>query len=232
MNNPSVVQAYDDKDAPARNAELIPTNNAKFESILQRVNEPSYKKMIMNTYNISNDEYNGVIKTMIGMYGQESKFDTDYSAKFPPEPKWATYLNPWWKDQSVGPFQLKVNAMEEETRDMLPREGSEAIATLNDPATAADYAVRFLAENVKQLRRRAKAGKTKNLTKENYMEYLPYVVSQQGWLARSDKQSKRKKGTILGEGTNLYKDAINYYNDQLGLQLVSGSVPNFVPEIV
>jgi len=202
----------------AEGDENINLSESRIPEILNQVNDPEYKKMIMKDYNISNDEYNAMIKTMMGQYMMESQGGTDYQSGLKlPENKLFSYIMPksWVWNKSLGPFQTNYGSLSDKTRKLYPSDERDVLDSIYDPVKSSDIAMRFLAENVSQLRNRAKSGNKENLTRENYLDFLPYLINQQGWLARSDKSSREKKGSILGEGVNKYVQGVKYYGDQL-----------------
>jgi hypothetical protein len=202
----------------AEGDENINLSESRIPEILNQVNDPEYKKMIMKDYNISNDEYNAMIKTMMGQYMMESQGGTDYQSGLKlPENKLFSYFMPnsWVWNKSLGPFQMNYGSLSDKTRKLYPSDERDVLDFIYDPVKSSDIAMRFLAENVSQLRNRAKSGNKENLTQENYLDFLPYLINQQGWLARSDKSSRKKKGSILGEGVNKYVQGVKYYGDQL-----------------
>ena len=201
------------------NKDWIDLRESRVPEIVNQINDPEYKKMIMREYNISDAEYNAAAKTMMGQYMMESQGGTNWQSGFKiPENRFFANFMPksWVWNKSLGPFQIKYSSLGEKTRKLYPSDEREALDFIYDPMKSSDVAMRYLAENVRTLRNLAnQEGERQNMTPENYLDFLPYVISQPGWLRRTDEESQSKKGSILGEGVNRYIQGIKDYGDRL-----------------
>jgi len=212
----------------------IDASKSGLTEILAKYNDPQYKYDYMRTHNISNAEYDALVSNMVGIYGAETKFGTDYfgkdkkimGVKVPaPEWPWATKLADKLgiinqEDISIGPFQLKYNDLPEAYRKTI--KGHE----LYNPMTAADAAMEYLTAGLPLLRKRANTTAetatednpySQNITKDNYLEYVPYLYSLRGWL-KGDESTMEKKGDIL-KGEAGYKQLVDQYRNNV-LQII------------
>jgi hypothetical protein len=169
----------------------------------------------------------------------ESKFNTNYTK----EPLWLQEMYgssdtgipgifnfKGARKRSIGPFQLKYSSLGDKTREYMGENTIQNVRKkLFDPMSSFNVAVRYLAEQVPQLRNYSKKeGERQNMTRENYMKYLPYMISQQGWVRNTDEKNLRRDSenpqnvgffdpepTILGQGRNAYIEGIRNYANQL-----------------
>jgi hypothetical protein len=98
---------------------------------------PDFKNQFMTTQNVSSKEYNAIVKNVIGIYGQETKFGTRKEA-----PDWVAKKFPGLVS-TVGPFQINPKNLKTQR---FSRED------LFDPIKGAEAAATFLAENLQLLR--------------------------------------------------------------------------------
>ena len=226
--NPGVVdQAYNAKS-------YIDASKSGLTEILAKYNDPQYKYDYMRKHNISNAEYDALVSNMVGIYGAETKYGTDYvgkkkelmGVKVPaPEWPWATKIADKLgiinqEEKSIGPFQLTYNQLPEEYRKTI--KGDD----LYDPIIAADATMEYLTAGLPLLRKRANTTAetaternpySQNITKDNYLEYVPYLYNMRGWL-KGDKSTMENKGDIL-RGDAGYKQLVDQYRNNV-LQII------------
>ena len=218
--------------------EYIDASNSQLTDIIAKYNDPQYKYDYMRTHNISSDEYDAVVKTMVGVYGAETKFGTDYVTKDKfPEPPWLSkaanvvghipFLNKIPKiaklkneNRSIGPFQIKYSQLPEEYRKTIEAKD------LYDTMTGAEATMENLTAGLSLLRKRANTTAetatennpySSNITKENYLGYLPYLNNMRTWL-KGDKYTQEKYGDIL-KGEAEYKGLVDQFSNNV-LQII------------
>ena len=197
-------------------------DNSKLEEIVNKYNDPKYKYDYMRTHNISSNEYDLAVSNMIGIYGAETKFGTQYITKRKaPESPWliklANSLGAINQEKhSIGPFQVTYNQLPESYRKTIKAKD------LYDPMVGADATMENLTEGLSLLRKRANTTEktatennpySKNITKENYLEYLPYLHNMRKWL-KGDEYTKYKYGSVL-KGEAGYKNLVDYFRNNL-----------------
>jgi hypothetical protein len=189
---------------PDGSQEQIYLKDSKLPEILRMASDKKYD--IMKQHNISGDEYDAIVSNMLGMYGAETKFGTDYWGKGVPEWPLLTKTLPVFS--SVGPFQLGRNNFSKELKKKYSKDD------LYDPIKGAQANIEFLAENIPLLRKRAydkpdDPTYTEFITPDNYLEYIPYLQAAPGWL-RGDKATKKSKKDVV-RGEHDYKKLVDYY---------------------
>lgn len=210
--------------ATNRFADQIFTKESKLPEILQNISDINFKENFMKRYNIRSDEYDAIAKTMLGIYGAESKFGTDYwgSGKLP-EPQGLSKL---LGIGSVGPFQINRRNLSKDLRERYSNED------LHDPQKAAQATMEFLAEGMtgKGMNLRARAKKTedspmymRNVDPSNYLEYLPYLHNDPSWLT-GDKSTMQSKNDVVA-GEHPYKQLVDYYSGLFDVLPSSISTP-------
>jgi hypothetical protein len=214
--NPGMVdQAYNARS-------YIDATNSGLTDILTKYSDPQYKYDYMRSHNISNAEYDALVSNMVGIYGAESKFGTDYTANNKlPEWPWATKMADKLgiinqEEKSIGPFQLKYNQLPEAYRKTI--KGHD----LYDANIAADATMEYLTAGLPLLRKRANTTAetatednpySQNITKDNYLEYVPYLYNMRGWL-KGDEATMENKGDIL-RGDSGYKNLVDQYSNNI-----------------
>lgn len=184
--------------------EQIYLKDSKLPEILRMAADKKYD--IMKQHNISGDEYDAIVSNMLGMYGAETKFGTDYWGKGVPEWPLLTKTLPFFS--SVGPFQLGRNNFSKELKKKYSKDD------MYDPIKGAQANIEFLAENIPLLRKRAydkpdDLTYTEFITPDNYLEYIPYLQAAPGWLRGDEATKKSKKDVVRGEHD--YKKLVDYY---------------------
>lgn len=218
------VDSYSNKKAPSIFFQNKDSYNDISESnlpeILTKYSSPEYKKTFMSKYNISNSEYDAVVENMIGIYGAETKFNSDYLGKTKkvlgvniPAPEWRLLhdLRGNKENHSIGPFQVTYNQLPEEYRKSIK------IDDLYDPLKASEAALVHLTSGLTTLRKRANDTPdsptyTKNINKDNYLEFLPYVYNQPKWLAGDNSTTKNYNDVVAGNSS--YKQQVDFYKKQ------------------
>lgn len=192
----------------------INLEDSKINEILGMFSSPDFKKQFLTTQNVSSEEYDAIIKNVMGIYGQETKFGTRKEA-----PDFIAKSFPGLVS-SVGPFQINPKNLKTQK---FSRED------LFDPIKGAEAAAIFLAENLPLLRNRsnAKPGTdtySRNITKDNYLEYLPYLMNDQRVIRRGDYKNI-EKGFPIVQGKSDYKERVDNYIKMLGLESIPISRP-------
>jgi hypothetical protein len=218
---------------PGFPSETINLDESKLDEILTQFSDPDFKSNFMKQQKVSNDEYDAIVKNVIGIYGAESKFGTGYGR----EPLWLQKFLAGPKGiQSVGPFQINPKMLK--TKRFSRND-------LFDPILGSEAAAIFLAENLPLLRNRAglKPGDdhySENLNKDNYLEYIPYLMNQQGLLLGDNYTEEEKPGRIARffgadptptpenklTGDSEYNQAVKRYIENLGVQAIPASMSN------
>ncbi len=113
----------------------INLEDSKINEILNIFSNPDYKQQFMAAQNVSPEEYDAIVKNVIGIYGQETKFGTAYGR----EPIWLQKFLAGPKGiKTVGPFQINPDNLKTKR---FSRED------LFDPIKGAEAAATFLAED-------------------------------------------------------------------------------------
>jgi hypothetical protein len=218
---------------PGFPSETINLDESKLDEILIQFSDPDFKSNFMKQQKVSNDEYDAIVKNVIGIYGAESKFGTGYGR----EPLWLQKFLAGPKGiQSVGPFQINPKMLK--TKRFSRND-------LFDPILGSEAAAIFLAENLPLLRNRAglKPGDdhySENLNKDNYLEYIPYLMNQQGLLLGDNYTEEEKPGRMARffgadptptpenklTGDSEYNQAVKRYIENLGVQAIPASMSN------
>jgi hypothetical protein len=228
----AVEQAYNSKS-------YIDITKAKndLSIILSKWSDPLTKNEFMQTYNISSQEYDAAVKAMIGIYGAETKYGTDYvnlkegnvdlskyglgkhNFKYPaPEWRWLVdtfYSKKKQENMSIGPFQVTYSQLS----DKFKKENQSVDVTmLNDAVIASEAVMANLASGIPLLRKRANTTAetatednpySQNITKENYLDYISYLHNMRPWL-KGDAYTLKEYGSILG-GESAYKKLVDSY---------------------
>ena len=189
----------------------INLEDSKISEILNVFSNPDYKQQFMAAQNVSPEEYDAIVKNVIGIYGQETKFGTREEAL-----GLSKFLPGLYK--SVGPFQINPDNLKTKrfSRD-----------DLFDPIKGAEAAATFLAENIQMLRNRANAKPeddiySKNLRKDNYLEYLSLLMNDRDALAGDKKRIEL--GLPILEGKSSYKRNVDQYIQDLGVEAIPISI--------
>jgi hypothetical protein len=211
--------------------ESINLSASKLDEILTQFSNPDFKKNFMEQQQVSNDEYDAIVKNVVGIYGAESKFGTGYGT----EPLWLQKHFGALTD-SIGPFQINPKQLQTKRFDR---------KDFFDPVIGSEIAATFLAENLPLLRNRAKAQPgdkhySENLNQDNYLEYLPYLMNQQGLLKGDEYTKEEKPGRLakffgLGPtptpenklvGDSDYNLRVKDYVKKLGFEAIRASTRN------
>jgi len=217
-----------DDSSNKKNPTILLQNKSKYDDIsesrlpdiLSKYSDPEYKKKFMSTYNVSNREYDSLVENMVGIYGAETKFNSDYLGKTKkvlgvnvPAPEWGLLHNLIGnkENHSIGPFQVTYNQLPEEYKKSI------TVEDLSDPIKASEAAMVHLASGLTTLRKRASDKKedptyTENINTDNYLEYLPYVYNQPSWLS-GDASTKKKYNDVVS-GNSSYKKQVDFYKKQ------------------
>ena len=202
--------------------QYVDTKNSKLEEIVNKYNDPNYKYNYMRTHNISSNEYDLAVSNMLGIYGAETKFGTDYTTKgkLPESPKLTKIANALGiidqEKHSIGPFQITYNQLPESYRKTIkPKD-------LYNPMIGAEATMENIVEGLSLLRKRANTTKetatennplSQNINKQNYLEYLPYLHNMRKWL-RGDNYTQEKYNSVL-KGDSGYKQLVDDYRNNL-----------------
>jgi hypothetical protein len=199
--------------------ETIDTKESRLAEIVSKYDDPKYKYQYMRSHNISSSEYDALVSNMMGIYGAETKFGTDYVGK-PKGPEWPWLSkmlgDSWAKKHSIGPFQVTYNQLPENYRKGI------TVGDLYDPVRASEATLESLTDGLTKLRKRSqttpetateKNPYTQAITPENYLEYLPYLYNAPGWLS-GDVATKQKYGDVL-RGESDYKKLVDFYREQV-----------------
>lgn len=215
-----------------REDESIDLKESKIDEILTQFSNPDFKKKFMKQQQVNSDEYDAIVKNVIGIYGAESKFGTGYGR----EPLWLQKKFGSLTD-SIGPFQINPKQLQTDRFDR---------KDFFDPVIGSEIAATFLAENLPLLRSRAKAQPgdkhySENLNQDNYLEYLPYLMNQQG-LLKGDAYTKETHPGRLARffgvepkptpenklvGDSEYNLRVKDYAKKIGLDIVPASTDVF-----
>ena len=212
--------------------ESIDLSESKLDEILTQFSNPDFKKNFMKQQQVSNDEYDAIVKNVIGIYGAESKFGTGYDR----EPLWIQKTYGALTD-SIGPFQINPKQLQTDRFDR---------KDFFDPVIGSEIAATFLAENLPLLRSRAKAQPgdkhySENLNQDNYLDFIPYLMNQQG-LLKGDEYTKETHPGRLARffgveptptpenklvGDSEYNLRVKDYAKRIGLDIVPASTDVF-----
>jgi len=212
--------------------EFINLKESKIDEILTQFSNPDFKKNFMKQQQVSNDEYDAIVKNVIGIYGAESKFGTGYKR----EPLWLQKKFGSLTD-SIGPFQINPKQLQTDRFDR---------KDFFDPVIGSEIAATFLAENLPLLRSRAKAQPgdkhySENLNQDNYLDFIPYLMNQQA-LLKGDAYTKETHPGRLARffgvepkptpenklvGDSEYNLRVKDYAKKIGLDIVPASTDVF-----
>lgn len=195
---------------------------SKLPQIVEKANDASYKKKMMDKYNLSNKEYNAMVRASIGIYGQETGFN--YALEKPGETfqKGKEAVASLQSDYSAGPFQVNLKWLNESDK----KDFNIDYNTVEDPLTGFDASMIFLAKNMPTLRNTAKEGKRAAINQDNYYDFVPYLYNQQSSLRRTDAEAKKQGKTPLRNPNA--PDADNEYI--LNINRYADAVLGFIPE--
>jgi hypothetical protein len=216
---------YNNKDYVYRGnpySETIDLKDSKINEMLDMFSDMNFKNNFMKSQNVSSDEYDAIVKNTIGIYGQETKFNTRKEAL---GQDWLSKSLPGLY-KSVGPFQINPKNLKTKR---FSRED------LYDPLKGAEATATFLAENIQLLRNRANARPgedtySRNINQENYLEYLPYLMNDQNVIRRGD-YGNIEKGFPIVKGKSDYKTNVDNYMKNLGLEVIPYNIsPQMVYE--
>jgi hypothetical protein len=212
-SSPTMMQSTDPKVREAASLLLQNTINndidynalsktGGFNQILDKVNNEDFKMDFMKRYNISNREYNAIVSSTFGIYGQESGFGTkpggvletdtgrkagsiveDLKSRFSGN---GAKQRDVQKDFSRGLTQVKMRNLDNKD---INKYGITAEALDSDPEKAFIAAMIINAQNLPELRKIAMKGETSSLDQSNYLDFLPYMYSMPGRLRRGDKKT-------------------------------------------